>query len=76
VRGKDQDITDTINSIERLEDPRLAPQSFQPSQVKLDELEKNALLARVAKGLERRMSNQDAILRPKQMNEKRMLLAL
>ena len=56
--------------LERLNNKRLQQQRYQPSREKSDNLSKLALGAKVERALGRRMTSQDAVLRPKVVSEK------
>lgn len=59
----------TVN-LDRLEQKRLQQQRYAPTQTKTDHLSKLALGAKVERALERRMTDQDAVHRPKLLSEK------
>ncbi|MCJ1483214.1 hypothetical protein MMC06_003381 [Schaereria dolodes] len=65
-----QDLKEWTQGFERLESKRLQQQRYQPTQEKRDYLSKLALGAKVERALGRRMTSQDAILRPKTLTEK------
>lgn len=65
------DIKDYGDGIERLESKHLQQQRFVPTTEKSDNLNKLALGAKLERALDRRMSGQDAVMRPKrQISEK------
>jgi hypothetical protein len=59
------EIKHVTQGLDRLENKHLQQQRFVPSLKKTDELSKLSLGAKVERALGRRMSNQDAVLRPK-----------
>ena len=59
------EIKHVTQGLDRLENKHLQQQRFVPSLKKTDELSKLSLGAKVERALERRMSNQDAVLRVK-----------
>ncbi len=61
----DRHLTQTFESLERLENKHLQQQRFVPSQKKSDDLSKLSLGAKVERALGRRMSDQDAVFRVK-----------
>ncbi|MCJ1230058.1 hypothetical protein MMC12_006729 [Toensbergia leucococca] len=65
-----QEIKEWTQGFDRLENKRLQQQRYQPTPEKSDNLSKLALGAKVERALGRRLSGQDAIMRPKPMNEK------
>ncbi|KAI9813379.1 MAG: hypothetical protein M1826_002498 [Phylliscum demangeonii] len=54
----------------RLESKRLVQQRYVPSREKTESLSQLALQAKLERALGRRMTGQDAVLRPKLMSEK------
>ena len=66
-----QEIKEWSQGLERLESKRLQQQRYQPTPEKSDNLSKLALGAKVERALGRRMTSQDAVLRPKVISEKR-----
>ena len=67
---KAQEIKSWNAGFERLEDKRLASQRYMLSNEKNDDMSKLALGAKLERALNRRMSGQDAVFRPKVMSEK------
>ncbi|KKA18282.1 Uncharacterized protein T310_7773 [Rasamsonia emersonii CBS 393.64] len=69
------DIKEYSEGIERLENKPLAKQRFVPTPEKADNLNKLALGAKVERALGRRMTSQDAVMRPKasSLSEKKAL---
>ncbi|KAL9122542.1 MAG: hypothetical protein Q9187_000899 [Circinaria calcarea] len=65
-----QEIKEWAQGLERLDSKRLQQQRYQPSAEKSDNLSKLALGAKVERALDRRMTSQDAILRPRVLSEK------
>jgi len=65
-----QEIKELSKGLERLNSQRLQQQRYQPTPEKTDNLSKLALGAKVERALGRRMTSQDAVLRPRVMNEK------
>ena len=65
-----QDIKEWTQGFDRLEQKRLQQQRYQPTPEKTDNLNKLALGAKVERALDRRMTDQDAVFRPKIMSEK------
>ena len=65
-----QDIKEWSQGLERLESKRLQQQRYHPSTEKSDNLSNLALVAKVERALGRRMTSQDAVLRPKLISEK------
>ena len=68
-----QDMKDLHQGLARLDSTRLQQQRYSPSAEKSENLSKLALGAKVERALGRRMTGQDAVLRPKQrvLSEKR-----
>jgi hypothetical protein len=64
------EIKELTDGFDRLEIKRLQQQRFIPSQEKSESLSKLALGAKLERALGRRMTGQDAVLRPKIMSEK------
>ena len=60
-----QDIKQWTQGLERLESKRLQQQRYQPTPEKVESLSKLALGAKVERALGRRMTSQDAVLRPR-----------
>ncbi|CAF9909354.1 MAG: hypothetical protein GOMPHAMPRED_006721 [Gomphillus americanus] len=60
-----QDIKQLTSGLARLESQRLQQQRYIPSTEKRDHLSKIALGAKLERALDRRMANQDAVLRPR-----------
>lgn len=48
-----------------MEDQRFDDQRYVRSQERIDEMERDALVGKVEKSLQRRMHNQDATMKPK-----------
>ncbi|KAF2255006.1 hypothetical protein BU26DRAFT_149542 [Trematosphaeria pertusa] len=69
---KAQEIKSWNEGLERLEDKRLASQRYIMSNDKVDNMSKLALGAKLDRALARRMSGQDAVFRPKVINEKKV----
>ncbi|KAF2271067.1 hypothetical protein CC78DRAFT_588908 [Lojkania enalia] len=69
---KAQEIKSWNAGFERLEDKRLQQQRFTLSSEKTDDMSKLALGAKLDRALSRRMTGQDAVFRPKTMNEKKV----
>lgn len=67
---KSQDIKTWNAGFERLEDKRLVQQRYMLTSEKTDDMSKLALGAKLDRALSRRMSSQDAVFRPKVLNEK------
>jgi len=65
------EIKEFTHGLDRLDNKDLDQQRFVPSQKKLDDLSKISLGAKVEKALGRRMTNQDAVFRPKPMRSAR-----
>ena len=65
-----QEIKEWSKGLERLNNQRLQQQRYQPTPEKTDNLSKLALGAKVERALGRRMTSQDAVLRPKVLSEK------
>ena len=59
------DIKEWSTGLERLESKRLQQQRYTASTEKTDELSKLALGAKLERALERRMTSQDAVMRPR-----------
>ncbi|KAI9757257.1 MAG: hypothetical protein M1815_001615 [Lichina confinis] len=57
-------------SVNRLENKRLQQQRYVPSREKTESLSQLALQAKLERALDRRMTGQDAVLRPKALLEK------
>ena len=68
-----QDIKDLHQGLARLDSTRLQQQRYTPSAEKNESLSKLALGAKVERALGRRMTGQDAVLRPRErmLSEKR-----
>ena len=64
------EIKEWTQGLDRLEQKRLQQQRYAPTQEKTDSLSKLALGAKVERALGRRMTDQDAVFRPKLLNEK------
>jgi hypothetical protein len=64
------DLKEWSKGLERLSSPRLQQQRYQPTPEKSENLSKLALGAKVERALGRRMTSQDAVLRPRVLNEK------
>ncbi len=64
------EIKEWTQGFDRLEQKRLQQQRYAPTPEKTDSLSKLALGAKVERALGRRMTDQDAVFRPKLMNEK------
>jgi len=65
-----QEIKEWTKNLDRLNSQRLQQQRYQPSPEKSDNLSKLALGAKVERALGRRMTSQDAVLRPRVISEK------
>jgi len=65
------EIRDLTDGLYRLESERLLQQRYTPSVEKTESLSQLALQAKLERALRRRMTGQDAVLRPKVMNEKK-----
>jgi len=72
---KSQDIKTWNAGFDRLEDKRLVQQRYTLTNEKTDDMKKLALGAKLDRALARRMSGQDAVFRPKVLNEKKGLQA-
>lgn len=59
------DIKEYSDGVDRLENKHLEQQRFIPSTEKSDNLNKLALGAKLERALDRRMTGQDAVMRPK-----------
>ncbi len=59
-----------IHGLDRLDSKRLQQQRYTPSEEKTESLSQLALQAKLERALGRRMTSQDAVLRPKVMSEK------
>ena len=64
------EIKEWTQGFDRLEQKRLQQQRYQPTPEKTDNLNKLALGAKVERALDRRMTDQDAVFRPKIISEK------
>ncbi|KAI9803697.1 MAG: hypothetical protein M1833_000609 [Piccolia ochrophora] len=64
------DINDLTNGFARLESQRLQQQRYTPSAEKTESLSQLALQAKLERALGRRLTGQDAVLRPKVRSEK------
>ncbi|KAL9124751.1 MAG: hypothetical protein Q9217_005953, partial [Psora testacea] len=64
------EIKEWTQGLDRLEQKRLQQQRYAPTQEKTDSLSKLALGAKVERALGRRMTDQDAVFRPKLISEK------
>ncbi|KAF1975579.1 hypothetical protein BU23DRAFT_76696 [Bimuria novae-zelandiae CBS 107.79] len=69
---KVQEIKSWNAGFERLEDKRLVQQRYMLNSEKTDNMSKLALGAKLDRALARRMSGQDAVFRPKVINEKKV----
>jgi hypothetical protein len=69
---KSQDIKTWNAGFDRLEDKRLVQQRYALTNEKTDDMSKLALGAKLDRALARRMSGQDAVFRPKVLNEKKI----
>ncbi|KAH7119978.1 hypothetical protein B0J11DRAFT_440104 [Dendryphion nanum] len=67
---KAQEIKSWNEGFERLQDKRLHAQRYDLPSEKKNDLDKLALGAKLERALGRRMSGQDAVFRPKVLNEK------
>lgn len=67
-----QEIKSWNAGFERLEDKRLTQQRYTLSNEKNEDLSKLALGAKLERALGRRMTGQDAVFRPKALNEKKV----
>ncbi|KAI9681435.1 MAG: hypothetical protein M1817_002719 [Caeruleum heppii] len=65
------EIKDLTEGLYRLECKRLQQQRYVPSLEKTESLSQLALQAKLERALERRMTSQDAILRPRMISEKK-----
>lgn len=65
-----QEIKSWTNGFERLESKRLQQQRYEPTPEKSENLSKLALGAKVERALDRRMTDQDADMKPKILSEK------
>ncbi|KAI9823885.1 MAG: hypothetical protein M1832_002202 [Thelocarpon impressellum] len=65
------DIRSLTDGLDRLECQRLQQQRYVPSDAKTEALNQLALQAKLERALGRRMTGQDAVLRPKVLSEKR-----
>ena len=65
-----QEIKEWTQGFDRLESKRLQQQRYDPTPEKSDNLSKLALGAKVERALERRMTDQDAAMRPRILSEK------
>ncbi|MCJ1440568.1 MAG: hypothetical protein MMC23_001053 [Stictis urceolatum] len=64
-----REIKEWSTGLERLQSEKLQQQRYAPTAEKSDDLAKLALGAKVERALERRMTSQDAVMRPR--NQKR-----
>ncbi|KAI9850414.1 MAG: hypothetical protein M1838_005691 [Thelocarpon superellum] len=69
------EIRDLTDGLYRLESQRLQQQRYTPSVEKTESLSQLALQAKLERALRRRMTSQDAVLRPKVMSEKKLEVA-
>ncbi|KAI9893542.1 MAG: hypothetical protein M1814_006338 [Vezdaea aestivalis] len=69
------EIKEFSEGLDRLEVKRLQQQRFEPSLEKTENLSKLALGAKLERALGRRMTGQDAVLRPKGRGEKVKVLS-
>ncbi|KAL1612932.1 hypothetical protein SLS60_001162 [Paraconiothyrium brasiliense] len=69
---KAQEIKSWNEGFERLEDKRLVQQRYMLNNEKTDNMSKLALGAKLDRALARRMSGQDAVFRPKALDEKKV----
>ncbi|KAF2110194.1 hypothetical protein BDV96DRAFT_501608 [Lophiotrema nucula] len=69
---KAQEIKSWNAGFERLEDKRLQQQRYIVTPQKNDDMSKLALGAKLDRALARRMTGQDAVFRPKSINEKKV----
>jgi hypothetical protein len=65
-----QEIKEWTQGFDRLESKRLQQQRYDPTPEKSDNLSKLALGAKVERALDRRMTDQDASMRPRILSEK------
>lgn len=65
-----QEIKEWTQGFDRLESKRLQQQRYQPTPEKSENLSKLALGAKVERALDRRMTDQDAAMKPKILSEK------
>lgn len=65
-----QEIKEWTQGFDRLESKRLQQQRYQPTPEKSESLSKLALGAKVERALDRRMTDQDAAMKPKILSEK------
>lgn len=65
-----QEIKEWTQGFDRLESKRLQQQRYQPTPEKSESLSKLALGAKVERALDRRMTDQDAAMKPKMLSEK------
>lgn len=70
---KAQEIKSWNEGFERLEDKRFVQQRYMLNTEKTDNMSKLALGAKLDRALARRMSGQDAVFRPKVINEKKKI---
>ncbi|KAI9806251.1 MAG: hypothetical protein M1825_006366 [Sarcosagium campestre] len=68
--GRYTDIHDLSDGLARLEQKRLQQQRYVPSSEKTESLSQLALQAKLERALGRRLTGQDAVLRPKVRSEK------
>lgn len=59
------EIRPIVDGLERLKNPRLADQRVYLNEEKTTNLQKLALSAKLERALDRRMSSQDAVMRPR-----------
>ncbi|KAF2007444.1 hypothetical protein P154DRAFT_541581 [Amniculicola lignicola CBS 123094] len=69
---KAQEIKSWNAGFERLDDKRLQSQRYMLTSEKTDDMSKLALGAKLDRALARRMTGQDAVFRPKGLNEKKI----
>jgi len=70
-----RELKEWTAGFERLDSQRLQQQRYTPSAEKTDTLGKLALGAKLDRALGRRMTGQDATMRPKVINEKQISTA-
>lgn len=65
VETNDPEITDIASGLDRMENKALTSQRVVLSEEKTDNMHKLALGAKLDRALDRRMSGQDAVMRPR-----------
>ncbi|MCJ1462188.1 hypothetical protein MMC07_000788 [Pseudocyphellaria aurata] len=71
-----QEIKEWTQGFDRLESKRLQQQRYQPTPEKTESLSKLAFGAKVERALDRRMTDQDAAMKPKILSEKSSIRAV